>query len=146
MFLASQVARGHLLVRGASLGESMSQYLVDRIRALPNVEVHTQTELTQLIGEPHEGLRAVCWRDRSNGREEQRERGHVFLFIGAEPNTDWLRQCAVGVDSKGFVETGEPAATSAVTDAPLRQQRRLLETSQPGVFAGGDVRAGSMKR
>jgi thioredoxin reductase (NADPH) len=88
----------HLLVRGGNLGESMSQYLVTRIGALPNVEVHTETELTQLIGDP-EGQQEVCWCHRPSGREERRPIRYVFPFIGAVPNTDWLKQCSVSVDA-----------------------------------------------
>jgi thioredoxin reductase (NADPH) len=146
VFLASEVSRVHLLVRGRSLGDGMSRYLVDRIEALPNVEVHTQTELTQLIGTALLGLQAVCWRDRASGKEEKRAIRHVFLFIGAEPNTEWLEGCAVNVDAKGFVRTGESATLSA---PPLASQERRclpLETSRHGVFAIGDVRAGSVKR
>jgi thioredoxin reductase (NADPH) len=130
VFLSGDVARVHLLLRGRSLEEGMSHYLTDRIRALPNVEVHTQTELTQLIGDPGEGLRAVCWRSGPTGVEEKHAIQHVFLFIGAEPNTAWLRGCNVKVDDKGFVRTGDLS----------------LETSLRGVFAVGDVRAGSVKR
>ena len=139
VFLASEVARVHLLVRGPSLQESMSQYLIDRIRALQNIEIHTETELTRLIGAPDEGLQAVCWRSRS-GAEEMRAVQHVFLFIGADPNTDWLRRCEVDVDDKGFVRTGESQAQGV--DEP----KLPLETSVRGVFAVGDVRAGSVKR
>jgi thioredoxin reductase (NADPH) len=147
VFLASQVSRVHLLVRGRSLSESMSQYLVDRIRALPNVEVHTHTELVELKGEPSEGLQAVRWCDPSSGRVEEHAIRHVFLFIGAEPNTDWLKRCAVSLDAKGFVQTGEPtAATRATTDVSMERRPLPLETSQHGVFAVGDVRAGSVKR
>jgi thioredoxin reductase (NADPH) len=143
VFLASHVAQVHLLVRGRALSEGMSQYLVARIAALPNVEVHTETELTHLIGEPPEGLQEVCWRNRLSGREERRAIRHVFLFIGAVPNTDWLKGCAVSVDAKGFVQTGDPGKCSAegVERGPLP-----LETSQRGVFAVGDVRANSVKR
>jgi thioredoxin reductase (NADPH) len=140
VFLAGHAAHVHLLVRGASLDESMSQYLVDRIQALPNVEIHLQSELTQLIGDPHEGLQAVCWRDREHGSEERHAIRYVFCFIGAEPNTDWLAPCAVSVDAKGFVQTGAAAAGDGT------KERLPLETSQPGVFAIGDVRAGSVKR
>jgi thioredoxin reductase (NADPH) len=145
VFLASEVNRVHLLVRGRSLGEGMSRYLVDRIEALPNVEVHIQTELTQLIGTPLLGLQAVCWRDHASGQEEKRSIRHVFLFIGAEPNTDWLKDCAVSVDARGFVRTGESATLSAPRTG--EEKRCLpLETSRHGVFAIGDVRSGSVKR
>jgi thioredoxin reductase (NADPH) len=145
VFLASNVARAHLLIRGRSLGENMSQYLVDRIRALQNVAVHTETEITQLIGEAPEGLQAVCWRQRPSGKEEKHAIRHVFLFLGAEPNTEWLKECAVSVDAKGFVQTGEPAAGAGITEG-LKPRVCPLETSQEGVFAVGDVRAGSVKR
>jgi thioredoxin reductase (NADPH) len=146
VFLASHVSRVHLLVRGASLSEAMSQYLVTRIGALPNVEVHTDTELTQLIGDPAAGLQAVCWRHRPSGKEERRPIRHVFLFIGALPNTDWLKQCAVSVDTKGFVQTGEPAAAFTSATETSKRGPMPLETSLPGVFAVGDVRANSVKR
>jgi thioredoxin reductase (NADPH) len=146
VFLASEVSRVHLLVRGRSFGEGMSQYLVDRIKALPNVEVHMQTELTQLIGTPLLGLQAVCWRDRASGKEEKVAIRHVFLFIGAEPNTEWLKDCAVSVDARGFVRTGESATLSARPRASQERRCLPLETSRHGVFAIGDVRAGSVKR
>jgi thioredoxin reductase (NADPH) len=145
VYLASEVAKVHMLVRGRSLSEGMSQYLVDRINALPNATVHTQTELTQLIGDPNEGLQAVCWRERANGKEERHEIRHVFLFIGAVPNTDWLRRCAVAVDGKGFLATGESPDRSA-THAGGERPALSLETTLQGVFAVGDVRAGSVKR
>lgn len=144
VFLAGYVSRVFLLVRGRHLGEHMSQYLVERIQALRNVEVRTETELTQLIGERTQGLQGVRWRNRRTGEEERHDIHHVFLFIGAVANTDWLRRCAVRVDEKGFVQTGAPAGDSAAANT---QSRRLpLETSQRGVFAIGDVRAGSVKR
>jgi thioredoxin reductase (NADPH) len=146
VFLASDVARVHLLVRGRSLEEGMSQYLIDRIGALPNVEVHTETELTQLIGDPNDGLQAVCWRSGATGMEERHAVRHVFLFIGAEPNTDWLRLCDVKVDDKRFVRTGDlHGCPDGYGDEPPRQALPL-ETSLPGVFAVGDVRVGSAKR
>jgi thioredoxin reductase (NADPH) len=147
VYLASEVAKVHLLVRGRNLSEGMSQYLVDRIYALPNVELHTETELTQLIGDPNEGLQAVCWRERASGKEERHEIRHVFLFIGAIPNTDWLRRCAVGVDDKGFVETGGgPPERCTAMHADTERAAQSLETTLHGVFAVGDVRAGSVKR
>jgi thioredoxin reductase (NADPH) len=142
VFLADLVARVHLLLRARDLGENMSHYLVERIAALPNVDVRTQTELTQLIGDAQHGLQAVSWQERPTGREEQRPIRHVFLFLGAVPNTDWLKRCAVSVDDKGFVQTG-----NAATQAGGSGRGSLpLETTLPGVFAVGDVRAGSVKR
>src|ERR1700732_3969263 len=146
VYLASEVAKVHMLVRGRSLSEGMSQYLVDRINALPNAKVHTETELTQLIGAPNDGLQAVCWRERANNKEERHEIRHVFMFIGAVPNTDWLRRCAVGVDDEGFVATGESPDRCTATHAGAERATLSLETTLHGVFAVGDVRAGSVKR
>jgi thioredoxin reductase (NADPH) len=133
VYLASQVAKVWLLVRGANLGASMSRYLVDRIEGLANVEVITGAEVTALEG--HDGvLEAVRW--RRGGEEMRRPIRHMFLFIGAQPNTDWLEASSVALDAKGFILTG----------ADLRAPRRPLETSLRGVFAVGDVRSGSVKR
>lgn len=143
VFLAQHASQVHLLVRGRDLGESMSQYLVDRIKALRNVAVHVETELTRLVGDHTRGLQSVCWRERRQMSEECHPIRHVFCFIGAVPNTEWLTRCAVRVDDKGFVQTGEVA----MQDEPDTRQRPLsFETSQRGVFAIGDVRAGSVKR
>jgi len=135
VYLASQVSKVWLLVRGRSLEASMSRYLVDRIAALPNVEVLVQTEVTALEGQG-DMLEAVRWRHLPSGEETRRPIRHLFLFIGADPNTAWLSQSDVALDDKGFVRTG----------ADLGNGRRPLETSRQGVFAIGDVRAGSVKR
>ncbi len=135
VYLAGQVARVSLLARGRSLGESMSRYLVDRIAGLPNVEVLLQTEVVALEG--HGGaLEAIRWRHVPSGKETRRPMRHLFLFIGADPNTTWLPGSGVELDEKGFVRTGVDAG----------HERRPLETSREGVFAIGDVRAGSIKR
>ena len=133
VYLASQVAKVWLLVRGGDLSASMSRYLVDRINALSNVEVITDAQVTGLEGEGS-SLEAIRWR-RSGAEETRRPIRHLFLFIGAEPNTDWLAGSGVALDPKGFVLTGADAG-----------ERRPLETSRTGVFAIGDVRAGSTKR
>jgi thioredoxin reductase (NADPH) len=145
VYLASHVSHVDLLIRGPSLNDSMSQYLVDRIHALTNVTVHTETDVTQLIGDATEGLQAVCWRERGSDREERHPIHHVFLFIGAVPSTDWLKGCDVKVDRKGFVHTGF-ACSSNVSGEAADPIALWLETSLPGVFAVGDVRAGSVKR
>jgi thioredoxin reductase (NADPH) len=135
VYLASQAAFVHVLVRGPSLADSMSRYLIDRIEALPNVELHTQTELIELQGSQETGLRGVVWRHRGNGRTEEHAIRHVFLFIGADPNAGWVRECNVATDANGFILTGADTARALP-----------LETNQPGIFAIGDVRAGSVKR
>jgi thioredoxin reductase (NADPH) len=133
VYLASQVAKVSLLVRGVDLNASMSRYLVDRINGLSNIEVITGARVTGLEGEGGM-LEAIRWRLKS-GDEVQRPIRHLFLFIGAEPNTDWLADSGVILDPKGFILTGLDAG-----------QRRPLETSREGVFAIGDVRCGSIKR
>jgi thioredoxin reductase (NADPH) len=135
VYLASQVAKVWLLVRGPGLEASMSRYLIDRIAARPNVEVLTQTEVSALEGQGGV-LEAIRWRQRPSGREVRQPIRHLFLFVGAEPNTEWLSQYGVALDDKGFVRT----------DTSLGGGGRPLETSRPGVFAIGDVRSGSVKR
>ncbi|MEI9429178.1 FAD-dependent oxidoreductase [Mesorhizobium sp. Cs1299R1N3] len=135
VFLASHVRKVALLARGGSLEASMSRYLVERIRAQPNIEVLTGTEVEALDGE--EGnLATVRWRDRSSGASTTRPIRHLFLFIGADPNTDWLAQSDVALDARGFIRTGSDMASA----------HGLMETSRSGVFAIGDVRSGSVKR
>jgi thioredoxin reductase (NADPH) len=134
VYLASQVSKVWLLVRGPNLAAKMSRYLVDRIAGLPNVEVLTQSSITELEGSGGM-LDAIRWRVRP-GEEMRRPVRHLFLFIGADPNTDWLSGSGVALDPKGFVLTGKEADGAS----------RLLETSVPGVFAVGDVRSGSAKR
>ena len=130
VYLASQVAKVWLIVRGADLSANMSSYLVDRIKGLSNVEVLTRTQITGLEGADGM-LEAVRWRQGSSGEEVRHPIRHMFLFIGADPNTDWLAGSGVTLDAKGFVLTGTEAGGN----------RRLLETSCPGVFAIGDVRS-----
>jgi thioredoxin reductase (NADPH) len=134
VYLASQVAKVVMLVRGPSLEASMSRYLVDRIAGLPNVEVRTGASVTGLEGRDG-ALEAIRWRE---GAEEHSNRQirHLFLFIGATPNTEWLAGSGVTLDAKGFVLTGREACPD----------RGLLETARRGVFAIGDVRASSTKR
>jgi thioredoxin reductase (NADPH) len=139
VFLAGYASKVDVLVRGAGLAASMSRYLIDRIDATPNIEVHPHTQLTELHGDLPGGLEAVTWRDTRTGDEERRPIRHVFLFVGADPETGWLDGCSVARDSNGFVLTGK--ACSIV--APGATQ---LESTVPGVFAVGDVRAGSVKR
>ena len=135
VFLSSRVGKVWVLMRGKKLENSMSQYLVERITAHDNIEVVAETEICGLEGDEGK-LKGICWRNRSTGEETSRPVRHVFLFIGAEPNTDWLKSSGVKVDNKGFVCAGPD----------LGENHRALETSKPGVFAIGDVRSGSIKR
>jgi thioredoxin reductase (NADPH) len=135
VYLASQVAKVWLVIRGKSLDASMSRYLIDRIKSLPNIEVVTRNEIIELEGENGQ-LRAIRHRDLDTGEEERCEISHLFLFIGAAPNTAWLSECRVELDNHGFVRTGQD----------LSPGHPSLQTSRHGVFAIGDVRAGSVKR
>ncbi len=140
VYLAARVRHLHLVVRGSGLESSMSRYLIDRIAALPNVTLHTGTEVMALEGDQIQGLTAATLRNRATGISRRHALRHVFLFVGADPNTGWLKGC-VALDEKGFVITG---ARSEVGMSAA--QAFSLETSQTGVFAIGDVRAGSTKR
>jgi thioredoxin reductase (NADPH) len=142
VFLAPKVKHLHLVVRGEGLEASMSQYLIDRIAMLPNVELHTHTEVVGLEGDEANGLTGATFRDRRTGTTHTCPLRLLFLFVGADPNAGWLEDC-VSVDDKGFVVTGADFADDAGT---ARRQALPLETSWPGVFAIGDVRAGSTKR
>src|SRR6266513_736638 len=132
VFLAGHAAKVWMLVRGAGLAASMSRYLIDRIAAIPNIELRTRTEIVALAGSRESGVESVRWRHRDSGAEDTHAIRNVFLFLGADPATGWLKACGIAFDDKGFVTTGAG--------------RLPLETSVPGVFAIGDVRAGSVKR
>ena len=127
--------RVHMLGRGKDLAESMSRYLTERIKAISNIDVSPQTTVTRLKGRAGQ-LRQVTWRDDVTGRETSRSIHHLFVFIGADPNTSWLDGSGVRLDNRGFVMTG----------AQLSDGQGSFETSLGGVFAIGDVRSGSTKR
>jgi thioredoxin reductase (NADPH) len=130
VFLASYVTRMHVFVR-RDLSETMSRYLIDRIAVLPNVDVHVGSQIVGLNGDGAGGLESAAVHSMSNGLSQAFALRHLFLFIGAEPNADWLDGC-VETDKDGFVQTGLNALPH--------------ETSRPGVFAIGDIRSGSTKR
>jgi thioredoxin reductase (NADPH) len=135
VYLASQGVKVWMLIRRSDLAETMSRYLVDRLRGLANVEVVTGVRISRLEG--RDGmLEAVHWQTVAGGQEVRRSINHLFLFIGAEPNTDWLKDSGIGLDDKGFILTGEEAGGG----------RHALETTRHGVFAIGDVRSKSVKR
>lgn len=140
VYLASQVARVHLVVR-RPLELTMSKYLIDRIKALGNVNIYQGASICELAGDPVTGLTGMSFRG-GDGRVVSTDFRHLFSFIGADPNTDWLGDCDVILDGKGFVPTGQDVAHAKDMGRPWLS----LETSVPGVFAIGDVRAGSVKR
>jgi thioredoxin reductase (NADPH) len=134
VFLAGRARRVTMIAR-RPLADTMSQYLVERINALPNVDVVVGCEISELDGSDGV-LKEVCWSDRASGTVTRRPMRYLFSFIGAEPNTDWLAASGLKLDPRGFVLTGEE----------LGDARLPLETSRHGVFAIGDVRTCSVKR
>jgi thioredoxin reductase (NADPH) len=143
LFLAKNHCSVSILIRGSDLGRSMSRYLADRIEAHPSIIVRTGTQVTALIGRA--GLKAITV--TTEGGEEDLPCSALFSFIGASPNSGWLSGCAAQ-DQAGFVKTDRALEAGdlgpeweALGRAPLP-----FETSQPGLFAVGDLRSGSMKR
>ena len=145
VFLAGGAKHVHMFVRAKNLTESMSRYLVRRIEANPKITLRTETELTELEGDRH--LEEIAWRHSSSGEVKRRVMRHLFVMTGAEPSTDWLLGC-MACDEKGFIKTGADLTGDDLdaADWPLARAPHTLETSLPGIFAVGDVRAGSMKR
>jgi thioredoxin reductase (NADPH) len=140
VFLSAHAAKVTILIRGDGLARSMSRYLIDRIAATRNIELMTHSEIIALDGN-QDGLGRVQWRNRKTGREADHAIRNVFLFVGADPATAWLKDCGVELDKAGFVVTGKRRCELAADGAV-----NALESSVPGVFAVGDVRAGSVKR
>jgi thioredoxin reductase (NADPH) len=146
VFLRSFAAKIWMLVRGTSLAESMSQYLIDRIEATDNIAVLTQTEIVALSGSREKQLERVRWRNNVTGEEVEKPIRHVFLFIGADPATSRFKDSGISLDDKNFILTGSDVP-SDIYQSKNRTSRPLpLETSVRNVFAIGDVRSGSVKR
>ncbi|HEX5848723.1 MAG TPA: FAD-dependent oxidoreductase [Rubrobacter sp.] len=146
LFLAAHTRKVHLLIRGDDLGKSMSSYLVDRVMNTPNIELLANTEVRVLMGEDR--LAGVVVERGHPGELQTLGARFLFVFIGADANTDWL-EGTVGLDERGFVLTGTELDRSVLDEEDWRQRSRepfLLETSMPGVFAAGDARSGSIKR
>ena len=146
VFLRNFAKKIWMLVRGPSLAESMSQYLIDRICAIDNIEVLTQTEIIALYGSREKQLERVRWRNNVTGEETEKPICHIFLFIGAEPATAWLRDSGVALDTKNFTLTGSDVAPDARRSRNGSGRPLSLETSVRNLFACGDVRSGSVKR
>ena len=136
---------GLALAGSGGLAQSMSRYLIRRIEESRTIFVHPHTEILALEGEAH--LAGVRWRDTRTARIEERDIQHVFAMLGAVPNTRWVIGC-LALDANGFIKTGTDFSRDDLTEVgwPLTRTPHLLEASIPGVFAVGDVRAGSVKR
>ncbi|HEY8148795.1 MAG TPA: FAD-dependent oxidoreductase [Vicinamibacteria bacterium] len=145
VYLAQTARRVHMLVRSEGLAESMSRYLIRRIEQTDAILLHTRMEIVALEGGEH--LERVHWRDGRTAAVETCGVRHVFLMMGADPATRWLAGC-VALDASGFIKTGSDLSMDELAAAgwPLARAPYLLETSLPGVFAVGDVRAGNLKR
>jgi thioredoxin reductase (NADPH) len=144
VYLSQTVGKVHMLVRSSQLSDSMSRYLIQRIEENPAIDLHYCTEIVGLEGDTQ--LERVTWQDKNNGEKSTRDIRHVFIMAGASPRTGWLKGC-VALDSKGFILTGrdlDPVLHGFKW--PLSRAPLMLETSLPGVFAVGDVRAGNVKR
>jgi thioredoxin reductase (NADPH) len=139
VYLSGRAAKVWMLVRREGLEATMSRYLIDRIAAQPNIALVPFTEIERLEVDGSGALCRVAWRNRQTGQASAHDIRHLFLFIGADPCTDWLKGCNVAIDPKGFVLTGRAARPD--DDDPLP-----LQTSLDGAFAIGDVRSGSTKR
>jgi thioredoxin reductase (NADPH) len=140
VFLAPQVMRLTMIVRGDGLEASMSRYLIDRIKLLENVRLLFRSEVVQLQGDQSGILEGVTVINRASGQTSQLPARHLFVFIGAEPNTTWLDGC-LALDEKGYILTGLQSPDCAQIPPVLP-----LQTSLPRIFAIGDVRSGSTKR
>ena len=132
VFLSGYAKKVWMLVRGKGLAASMSSYLIERIEATENIELLTQTEIVHVARGAQGDMESVTWRHRGTGAENTRPVRNVFLFLGADPSTEWLAACGAELDAHGFIVTGRSKAS--------------LESSVPGMFAVGDVRSGSTKR
>jgi thioredoxin reductase (NADPH) len=139
MFLSEHVRTVTIMIRGGDLSRTMSRYLIDQIERVPSIELRTHTEVAELVGE--RSVEGGIVEDNRSGERTWLEATALFVFIGADPRTGWVGN-EIALDDKGFVLTeadldggGQPGASTL-----------LLETSQPGVFAVGDVRSGSIKR
>lgn len=143
VFLSEFAVKVWMLVRRDSLAATMSHYLIRRIEATANIEVLYETEICALLASTEGRLGAIRWRRLSSGVETEKPIRNLFLFIGADPATDWLRDCGVALDDKGFVRTGADLGRDARDGAAPALP---LQCSVSGVFAVGDVRSGSVKR
>ncbi len=147
VYLSQTARKVYMLVRSENLSITMSRYLIQRVSENPKIEVHYKTEIVGLEGDQH--LERVTWRDNATGQTSTHDIHHVFIMAGASPQTAWLEKC-LALDKNGFILTGRDLdnlnGSSPMSAWKLERKPFMLETSLPGVFAVGDVRAGNVKR
>jgi thioredoxin reductase (NADPH) len=141
MYFSRYAGQVHMLVRADSLNKSMSKYLIDQIKATPNITVETFTEVVAMSGNGH----LECLTLKTPRGEEARPVTSLFIFIGAAPKTDWLPK-EIALDNKGFILAGPDLKAQSPKSWTLDRDPYLLETSVPGIFVAGDVRFNSVKR
>jgi thioredoxin reductase (NADPH) len=141
MYFSRYAGEVHMLVRADSLNKSMSKYLIDQIKATPNITVETCTEVVAMSGDGH----LECLTLKTPRGEEARPVTSLFIFIGAAPKTDWLPK-EIALDGKGFILAGPDLKAHSPKCWTLDRDPYLLETSVPGIFVAGDVRFNSVKR
>jgi thioredoxin reductase (NADPH) len=144
VYLSQTASKVHMLVRSGQLSDTMSRYLIQRIEENPAIEMHYRTEIVGLDGDTQ--LERVTWQDKNTGEISTHDIRHLFIMAGASPRTEWLNGC-LALDNKGFILTGREL-DPVLHDFrwPLPRVPLMLETSLPGVFAVGDVRAENVKR
>ncbi len=145
VYLSKRARQVHILIRGAGLAASMSDYLIKRIDHIPNIELHTHSEVEEIVGDT--AIESLSVRDNQSNETRSLEASHLFIFIGAQPGTVFLGD-EIALDERGFVLTGDKLDGNVLQAYgwPLERSPYLLETSCPRVFAAGDVRSGSVKR
>jgi thioredoxin reductase (NADPH) len=147
VFLSQTAKKVYMLVRSGELSSTMSRYLIERLTENPQIELHVNTEIVSLEG--IERLERLAWQNKTTGEISTHNIQHLFVMTGASPRTEWLRGC-LDLDDKGFILTGRDLDLAEAADGsphwPLSRPPQMLETSLPGVFAVGDVRAGNVKR
>jgi thioredoxin reductase (NADPH) len=147
VYLSQSARKVYMLIRSGELSDTMSRYLIQRIAENPAIELHYNTEIVGMEGKQQ--LEKVTWLEKTTGEKSTRDIRHIFIMTGASPRTDWLEGCLV-LDDKGFILTGRDldaeTAEPGSTKWPLSRRPQMLETSLPGVFAVGDVRANNVKR
>ena len=146
MHLAPNASRVTMVIRGGSLKETLSQYLIDRIQSAPNIEVLTRTEVTALRGEKM--LEEITLRNLDTGNERAAKTRWLFICIGGVPHTQWAVEVGIACDEAGYLITGHDLMRGDRKPErwALDREPYYLESNIPGVFAAGDVRHGSIKR